>query len=64
MNDKKIDLYQIAYCIVPVLRSAQYQVQDSYKHREYTEAGMPQGIEPEMDVSEAQALLAQFTLKR
>jgi hypothetical protein len=64
MNNKKIDFYQIAYRIVPVLRNAQYQVQDSYKHREYTEAGMPQGIEPEMDVTEAQALLAQFTLKR
>lgn len=64
MNDKKIDLYQIAFRIVPVLRNAQYEVKDSYKHSEHIEEGMPQFAEPELDVTEAKSLLAQFTLKR
>ena len=51
--------------IVPTIRKNPFAQQNSYRYTDYAEEGRPTGLpEPEIDVTEAQALLAQFMLKR
>ena len=63
MNPEDVKRY--TFRIVPTIRKNPFAQQNPYKYTEYTEEGRPTGLpEPEIDVTEARALLAQFTLKR
>jgi hypothetical protein len=63
MNPEDVKRY--TFRIVPTIRKNPFAQHDSYKYTDYAEEGRPTGLpEPEIDVTEAQALLAQFMLKR
>ena len=63
MNPEDVKRY--TFRIVPTIRKNPFAQADAYKHKEYIEEGRPTGLpEPEMDVTEAKNLIAQFTLKR
>jgi hypothetical protein len=63
MNPEDVKRY--TFRIVPTIRKNPFAQQNSYRYTDYVEEGRPTGLpEPEIDVTEARALLAQFTLKR
>lgn len=63
MNPEDVKRY--TFRIVPTVRKNPFAQSNSYRYEQYVEEGRPTGLpEPEIDVTEARDLLAQFTLKR
>jgi ABC-type ATPase with predicted acetyltransferase domain len=59
------DVKRFTFTIVPTIRKNPFAQNSYYKFAQYEEEGRPTGLpEPEIDVTEAKNLLAQFTLKR
>lgn len=66
MNPNEFNHLNMSFTIAQTIRKpSPYQVQGNYyKFVDQVEEGLPFIPEPELDVSEAKNLLAQFALKR
>lgn len=62
MNPEDVKRY--TFRIVPTIRKNPFAQDSYYKYEQYIEEGRVELPEPEIDVTEARDLLAQFTLKR
>ena len=62
MNPEDVKRY--TFRIVPTIRKNPFAQSNSYRYEQYVEEGRVELPGPELDVTEARDLLAQFTLKR
>lgn len=64
MNPNEFNHLNMSFRIVPTVRKNPYAQKSAYKFKQYIEEGRVELPEPELDVTQARDLLAQFTLKR
>jgi hypothetical protein len=58
MSNKKIDPYQIAFRVIPVLINSKYKIKDSYRYADYIQEGTSQDIDDSnMDLTQAREVI-------